>query len=291
MKTNEETKVVHTRADLRAAINESQTRKGGKVALVMTMGALHEGHLDLVRRAHELADTVVVSIFVNPLQFAPGEDFDAYPRTLDADVEKLQTVGSQIVFAPSAEDVFPGGAPAITFNPGPVGQILEGKTRPTHFAGVLQIVNKVMNLVQPDYALFGQKDAQQLAIIKQMVRDLDMQLEVVAVPIRRETDGLAMSSRNQYLSETEREQALALSRALETGREVAARTASAAAVVDRVESELSQAPGVKLDYVALIDPLNFTPIPEGQRATGVLAVAAWVGKTRLIDNTLVVVGK
>lgn len=280
--------LIHTRGQLRAALEPK--RNEGQVALVMTMGALHEGHLDLIRRAHELAQTVVVSIFVNPLQFAPGEDFDTYPRTLDADLEKIASAGNAIVFAPAAEDVFPGGAPSVTLDPGPVGRVLEGATRPTHFAGVLQIVAKVMNLVGPDFALFGQKDAQQLAIVKQMVRDLDMPLEVVPVPIRREPDGLAMSSRNRYLSETERETALTLSRALEAGREAAA-TAKLPSAVLSAATRAMDVPGVKLDYVALVDPLSFAPVEDGVTGTAVLAVAAWVGKTRLIDNALVVVGR
>ncbi|MBV7362892.1 pantoate--beta-alanine ligase [Actinomycetaceae bacterium TAE3-ERU4] len=288
---NENLTVVHTRSALRAEIEASRSTGDGKVALVMTMGALHEGHLDLVRKAHELAQTVVVSIFVNPLQFAPGEDFEAYPRTLEADLEKIESVGGAIVFAPSAEDVFPAGAPMVTLSAGPLGQILEGKTRPTHFAGVLQIVSKVMNLVQPDYALFGQKDAQQLAIIKQMVRDLDMQLEVVPVPIRREPDGLAMSSRNQYLNPAQREQALALSRALEAGRAAAAETKLPSAVIKAAREYLEGQPGVRLDYVALVDPLSFAPFNDGKSGTAVLVLAAWVGATRLIDNALVVVGK
>ncbi|AOZ73033.1 pantoate--beta-alanine ligase [Boudabousia tangfeifanii] len=280
--------VIHTRYELLAELGHR--RAGQRTALVMTMGALHEGHLDLVRRAKQLADVVVVSIFVNPLQFAPGEDFAAYPRTLSADVEKLATLGVDLVFAPSPETVFPQGDPQVTLSAGPLGSVYEGATRPTHFAGVLQIVNKVINLVQPDYAIFGQKDAQQLAVIKAMVRDLDMPVEIVSVPVRREADGLAMSSRNQYLSPEERQSALALSQALDQGRAAAAQTGSATKVLEAANAVMDQAQGVKVDYVDLVDPLTFVPVTDGKATTAVLILAAWVGTTRLIDNTLVVLG-
>lgn len=188
--------LTRTKTELKDALSNLE----GDVALVMTMGALHDGHLSLVRAAREAAPNVVVSIFVNPLQFGPNEDFEAYPRDLEADLELLDTVGVDVVYAPEVEDVYPRTT-LVRIDPGPVAAIFEGKTRPTHFAGVLQVVHKVFNLVQPDVAFFGQKDAQQLALIRTMVADLDMPLEIRAVPIKREESGLAMSSRNTYLSE------------------------------------------------------------------------------------------
>ncbi|WP_353065205.1 pantoate--beta-alanine ligase [Arcanobacterium hippocoleae] len=198
------------------ALRESRAELSGSVALVMTMGALHAGHLSLVKAAKAAADHVIVSIFVNPLQFAPNEDFAAYPRTLDADLSLLAPEGVDLVYAPDEADVYPR-TPLVRIDPGPVAKILEGKTRPTHFAGVLQIVHKVFQLTTPDLAFFGQKDAQQLALIRTMVADLDLPLEICAVPIKREADGLAMSSRNSYLSPQERVDALALSRSLAAG--------------------------------------------------------------------------
>lgn len=271
--------VVYTREELREAL----AQLSGKRGLVMTMGALHEGHLSLVKHARERCDHVVVTVFVNPTQFAPGEDFDAYPRTLEADVEALGRVHADLVFAPSAEEMYPHGDARVTIDPGPTAQVLEGETRPTHFAGVCLVVNKVLNMVNPDVAVFGQKDAQQLAIIRQMVRDLDMGIEIVGAPIVRASDGLALSSRNAYLSDAERSQALVLSRALEAGRDAASAGASAAEIVTRTRMVILGEPAADLDYVALVDPLTFSPIKRGE---GVLAVAAKIGSTRLIDNTL-----
>lgn len=273
--------LVRTKAELAHALQKLE----GDVALVMTMGALHDGHLSLVRAARESAPNVVVSIYVNPLQFAPGEDYEAYPRQLEADMALLDTVGVEVVYAPIDDDMYPR-EPLVRIHPGPVATVFEGKTRPTHFAGVLQIVHKVFNLVRPTYAFFGQKDAQQLALIRTMVADLDMPLEIRAVPIKRADDGLALSSRNSYLSASERQQALALSRSLAKGSEAAADGASAGEVLAAARTSLESAPGVKIDYIALVDPETFEKIeaaPEGGM-TGLLATAAWVGSTRLIDN-------
>ena len=199
---NSTPQLTHTREELSQALSQLE----GTRALVMTMGALHRGHLELVRQAQELADHVIVTIFVNPTQFAPGEDYDAYPRTLDADMEALSTVGADLVWAPSVTDAYP--TPATTrMDAGPVAHILEGATRPTHFAGVALVVSKAMNLIRPDVALFGQKDAQQLAVIRTFVRDLDMPVRIHGVEIVRDSDGVALSSRNQYLSGAEREHA------------------------------------------------------------------------------------
>lgn len=271
-----------TRAELAAALAQLPGRR----ALVMTMGALHEGHLTLVRRAREVADNVVVSVYVNPLQFAPGEDFDSYPRQLDADAALLAAEGVELVFAPTDAQVYPR-EPLVRIDPGPVGRILEGATRPTHFAGVLQVVHKVMNMVRPDLAVFGRKDAQQLALITTMVEDLDMGVEIVPVDIARDDDGVARSSRNAYLSAAEREQARALSRALAAG--AAAAPAGPEAALAAAAGLLGAAAGVRLDYLVLVDPTTFTEIRPGAD-TGLMAVAAWVGRTRLIDNRLLTLG-
>lgn len=297
--------LAHTREELAAAIDANQTNR----AVVMTMGALHEGHLDLLRRAGALVGaggTVVVTIFVNPLQFAPGEDLDAYPRDLEGDVEKLRTVAENelqlsqlVVFAPTPEVIYPSGTPQVTINPGPIATVLEGATRPTHFGGVCQVVLNLMHLTRPTWALFGRKDAQQLAIVRAMVRDLSVPLSIEPVDIRRESDGLAMSSRNAYLTPTQRQQALALSQALKAGIAAAENGGDGAAVRQAALAYLANADGVEVDYVALVgadsfvdlagaglglDPQKYQPV-AGESA--LLALAAKVGSTRLIDNTLI----
>ncbi|MCF2706028.1 pantoate--beta-alanine ligase [Arcanobacterium haemolyticum] len=271
-------RLARTKAELRAALGDL----AGRTALVMTMGALHDGHLSLVRAAREAAQNVVVSIFVNPLQFGPGEDYEAYPRDLEADMALLDTVGVEVVFAPEVADMYPR-EPLVRINPGPVATRFEGATRPIHFAGVLQVVNKVFNLVQPDVAFFGQKDAQQLALIRTMVADLDMPIDIAAVPIKREESGLAMSSRNSYLSDDEKIEALALNQALSVGRDAAAHGATPEAVHAAAKRVLDEAPGVKLDYLELVDPDTFEPLAP-QAEHGLIITAAWVGSTRLIDN-------
>ncbi|MDO5495381.1 MAG: pantoate--beta-alanine ligase [bacterium] len=281
--------VARTRAELASALEQQEGRRG----LVMTMGALHTGHLTLVRRARELADHVVVSIYVNPLQFGPNEDFDAYPRQLEEDLALLEPLGVEVVYAPSDAEMYPR-EPLVRIDPGPVASVLEGATRPGHFAGVLQVVHKVMNLVRPDVAMFGQKDAQQLALIRTMVADLDMGIEIEAVKIARDPDGVAQSSRNAYLSESERAWARALSRALVAGADAAEDGGSGGAVLAAAEHELERAVResggvVRLDYLVLVDPETFTPLASGARE-GLLAVAAWVGSTRLIDNRVLRLG-
>jgi len=271
-------------ARTRAELTEALTPLTGSRGLVMTMGALHEGHLTLVRRAGELADHVVVAIYVNPLQFGPGEDFDAYPRTLEADLALLEPAGVDVVFAPSDAEVYPR-EPLVRIDPGPVARILEGRTRPGHFAGVLQVVHKVMNLTRPDFALFGRKDAQQLALVTTMVEDLDMGVRIVPVEIVRDDDGVARSSRNAYLSAGERVQARALSRALAAGAAAAAAGGPAASLA-AARAVLDAADGVDLDYLVLVDPSTFTDLTVGA-PVGLLAIAARVGPTRLIDNALV----
>ncbi|MEU7206209.1 pantoate--beta-alanine ligase [Streptomyces sp. NPDC045470] len=327
------TRLVHTAAELRAL-----PRSSGQRAVVMTMGALHEGHATLVRAARDRvgpAGQVVVTVFVNPLQFGAGEDLDRYPRTLEADVALAGAAGADAVFAPAAAEVYPGGAPQVRIAAGPMGDLLEGASRPGHFDGVLTVVGKLLHLTRPDVALFGRKDAQQLAVIERMVADLNFDVRIVGVPTVREDDGLALSSRNRYLSEADRRTALALSRALFAARDRLAaeealrdrasygahtahrahdRSAALAALgEDRAAADahaLAHAaatpprgpsvaraaarivledaarldPPLTLDYVALVDPSDFTEVPDAYEGEAVLAVAAKVGTTRLIDN-------
>lgn len=261
-------------------------RKVGRpVVLVPTMGALHEGHLALVRNAQRIPGAlVVVSIFVNPLQFGEGEDLDAYPRTLDADVAKLKAAGVDAVFAPSVREMYPNG-PRTTVRPGPVGEILEGRTRPIHFAGMLTVVQKLMHITHCSDAFFGEKDYQQLVLIQQMVTDLNLGVQVHGVPIVREADGLAKSSRNIYLTETERELALTLSAALTAGAHVA--EDGAEAVLSTAQAILASVPEIEVDYLELRGA-DLGDAPETGDAR--LLVAAKIGDTRLIDNVGVPVG-
>ena len=260
------------------------------VVLVPTMGALHAGHRALLRAARELAGaagsvpagSVVVSIFVNPLQFGPGEDLERYPRTLDADLAMCAEEGARLVFAPSAAEMYPAGRPQVTVDPGPGGQVLEGKFRPGFFDGVLTVVLKLFSLARPDVAVFGQKDAQQLVLIRRMVSDLDLGVVIESVPTVREPDGLAISSRNAYLSAGDRTNALALSRALRAG---SARAADGARPVLAAAGEvLAASPALAVDYLELVDPATLAPVPAGRAGPAVLVVAATVGGTRLIDN-------
>ncbi|WP_194926219.1 pantoate--beta-alanine ligase [Catenulispora pinisilvae] len=276
------TALVHTRAELQPFLEGFANRKRG---VVMTMGALHEGHLELFKRARHDCDLVVVTIFVNPLQFGPNEDFDRYPRTLDDDLKLCAEAGVDVVYAPAVEEVYPGGQPIVRVTPGAMGEVLEGEFRPGFFTGVLTIVNKLLNLTDPDVAFFGQKDAQQLALVRRMVLDLNMPIEIVSVPTVRDEDGLAKSSRNRYLSPEERTTALALSRALFAGQEKA--TEGADAVRDAATAVLKAAVAtgrLDLDYLALVDPRDFSEAPPTFSGETVLAVAARVGTTRLIDN-------
>lgn len=261
-------------------------RKVGRpVVLVPTMGALHEGHLALVRNAQRIPGAlVVVSIFVNPLQFGEGEDLDAYPRTLDADVAKLKAAGVDAVFAPSVREMYPNG-PRTTVRPGPVGEILEGRTRPIHFAGMLTVVQKLMHITHCSDAFFGEKDYQQLVLIQQMVTDLNLGVQVHGVPIVREADGLAKSSRNIYLAEAERELALTLSAALTAGAHVA--EDGAEAVLSTAQAILASVPEIEVDYMELRGA-DLGDAPETGDAR--LLVAAKIGDTRLIDNVGVPVG-
>jgi len=277
-------RLVRDRVELAAALGTLTGRR----AVVMTMGALHEGHLALVRAARARADHVVVTIFVNPLQFGPSEDLARYPRDLESDLALLATVGADLVFAPTPAVVYPDGDPMVRVVGGPIETVLEGATRPGHLSGVLTVVLKLAHLVSPDLAFFGQKDAQQLIAIRRMVRDLDVRVEVVAVPTVRDADGLALSSRNAYLTAEQREQALTLSKALRAGLAVASRGGDAVRAAARAVFE--GVPAVDLDYVALIDPASAQEVERGYRGDAILAVAARVGPNRLIDNTPLVVG-
>jgi pantoate--beta-alanine ligase len=274
------TVLVRTAAELGAL-----PRTGGVRAVVMTMGALHEGHATLIRAARERVGgrgQVVVSVFVNPLQFGAGEDLDRYPRTLDADLELAGKAGADAVFAPAADEVYPGGEPQVRIAAGPMGERYEGASRPGHFDGMLTVVAKLLHLTAPGLALFGQKDAQQLALIRRMVRDLDFPVEIDGVPTVREEDGLALSSRNRFLTAEDRTPALALSRALFAARDLEGDPAPAA-VRAAAQQVLAEA-GLTPDYLALIDPDDFTEAADDHTGEAVLAVAAKVGTTRLIDN-------
>jgi pantoate--beta-alanine ligase len=274
--------VAETVGELRKLVAELP----GPVALVPTMGALHEGHLTLVRAARERAGSVVVSVFVNPTQFGPGEDFDRYPRTWDADLAALAEEGADVVFHPPVDEVYPPGAVGVTVHPGPLGDVLEGAVRPGHFVGVLTVVAKLFGLVRPDLALFGEKDYQQLTLIRAMARELALGVEVVGVPTVREDDGMALSSRNRYLAPEQRTTAATISRALRAGADAGPQGADA--VLAAAAAVLAEAPDLLQDYLALTDP-DLGPPPTAGAAR--LLVAARVDSTRLIDNTAIDLGE
>ena len=267
--------VLSTIAEVRSALQ-------GPVALVPTMGALHDGHLALVARARELAPTVVVSIFVNPLQFAAGEDLDRYPRTPDEDLDKLATLGVEYVFMPSVDELYPTWPIATKIVAGAVGGLYEGKTRAGHFDGVLTIVAKLLNIVRPAHVVFGRKDAQQVFLVSRMVADLDIPTKVAVVDIVREDDGLALSSRNRYLDEKQRRAARVLSQALEAASSSADRGIDA--VLAAAQSVLMGEQAVALDYLAVVHPATFLPVDDDYRGKVTVLIAAKVGSTRLIDN-------
>ncbi len=275
-------RIISSAADLAAAVSAAR-QHGKSVAFVPTMGALHDGHISLVEIAHQQADFVVVSIFVNPLQFGVNEDFDKYPRTLQEDAEKLSALDVDVLFAPGVQDVYPHGN-EITQHAGNVGETFEGAVRPGHFDGMLTVVARLFDLVNPDFSIFGNKDAQQLFLIRRMVANSNHRwnaMQVIGAPIIREEDGLAMSSRNRYLSEDERELAQNISRALRAAEAI---QGDSAARLSAAEQVLSTAPAVRLDYVALVDPATFEPIEAGFVGRALLIIAARVGNTRLIDN-------
>ncbi|BBU20686.1 Pantoate--beta-alanine ligase [Mycobacterium xenopi] len=266
-------------------VSRALRHTGRRVMLVPTMGALHDGHLALVRAAKRVpGSVVVVSIFVNPLQFGVGEDLDSYPRTIDDDLALLRAEGVEVAFTPSIAAMYPDG-PRTAVHPGPLGAELEGAARPTHFAGVLTAVLKLLQIVQPDRVFFGEKDYQQLVLVRQMAADLHLDVQVVGVPIVREPDGLAMSSRNRYLDPAQREAAATLSAALLAGRHAA--SAGASAAVDAARAVLDAVPAIDVDYLQVRDPA-LGPAPTHGPAR--LLVAARVGKTRLLDNVAIEIG-
>jgi pantoate--beta-alanine ligase len=270
--------VLRTKAELAAA----RRALPAPVVLVPTMGALHAGHRALLRAARAGAGPdggVIVSIFVNPLQFRPGEDLDRYPRTLDDDLAMCAEEGVRAVFAPSAAEMYPGGPPQVTVDPGPAGQVFEGEFRPGFFGGVLTVVLKLFHLIRPDVAVFGEKDAQQLALVRRLVADTDLGLAIEPVPIVRDPDGLATSSRNRYLSAADRTLALTLPRALRAGQARAAE--GAAAALAATQKVLRAEPALAVDYVAVVDPRTFGPPGPGP---ALIVAAVTAGGTRLIDN-------
>jgi pantoate--beta-alanine ligase len=275
--------VVHEPVTL-TAVSNALRAVGRTVALVPTMGALHAGHLELVRRAKRTNQVIIVSIFVNPLQFGANEDLDKYPRTLDADVNLLRGEGVELVFAPSAAQMYPDG-PRTTVHPGPLGAELEGAVRPTHFAGVLTVVAKLLQIARPHEVFFGEKDYQQLTLIRQLVRDLNLDVKIVPVATVREPDGLAMSSRNRYLDPAQRELATTLSAALAAGWHAAG--LGPAAVLSAARAVLDSAPGIEVDYLELRGA-DLGPVPVGGNSR--LLVAARIGSIRLIDNMPITIG-
>ena len=281
----------HHISDLRAALQPY--RAAPRIALVPTMGNLHDGHLELVNIAKQHADIVVVSIFVNPTQFGVGEDFDSYPRTLDEDVAKLATVGADYVFAPSIDEMYPVLPPPTTILAGTITEQLCGKTRPTHFDGVGIVVSKLFNIVQPNIAVFGQKDYQQLAIIKQLVRDLSYSIEIIGAPIVRAADGLALSSRNQYLSESDRQIAPILQQELQyLAKQITDKQQPLDVLLTAARERITSA-GFIIDYLEIktaeLTAVDDDSVNEHQEL--VILVAAWLGRARLLDNQLVMVNK
>jgi pantoate--beta-alanine ligase len=281
--------LARSRDELQALL-PAGTRHADRVGLVPTMGALHEGHARLLRLARDrVPGPVVASIFVNPLQFGAGEDLDRYPRTFDADLKLCEREGVDIVFAPAVEEVYPGGEPLVTVEPGALGNVLEGLVRPGHFRGVLTVVAKLFGLVRPGVAVFGEKDYQQLVLIRRMVSDLCLGVQVVGAETERESDGLALSSRNRYLTEEQRRDAVALSRALRAAQDAAAYGAGAALAA--AQAELDRAQHLEVDYLALTDPqLGAFDPPSATSAEARILVAARLGATRLIDNMPLVIG-
>lgn len=275
-------KVVSTVDETRAQVKEWK-KQGLTVGLVPTMGYLHEGHQSLIKKAVEENDRVVVSVFVNPIQFAPNEDLETYPRDLEADKRLCDSTGANLIFHPTPDEMYPDGF-STHIEMDNLTKELCGKTRPTHFGGVCTVVGKLFNIVQPNKAYFGQKDAQQLAIIKRMVRDLNFDLEIVGCPIVREPDGLAKSSRNTYLNAEERKAALILSKAIELGKQLVENgERNAKTVIKAMTDKISTEPLARIDYVNVVDALSIEPLDTIKGET-LVAIAVYIGKTRLIDN-------
>ncbi len=275
-------KILKTINEVRSFVKEARL-SGKTVGLVPTMGYLHEGHASLVKRSVSECDVTVVSVFVNPTQFAPNEDFEAYPRDLERDSKLVEDCGADVIFNPEAEEMYYQDA-TTTIEPAVLSKNLCGKTRPIHFGGVCTVVGKLFNIVKPDKAFFGQKDAQQLAIIKRMVRDLNFDVEIVGCPIIREADGLAKSSRNTYLDEKERKAALCLSEAVKLGKEMAeGGEKNTKAILDKMISHIEKEPLARIDYVQAVDGVTMQDVEKAEGDT-LFAMAVYIGKTRLIDN-------
>ncbi len=267
------------------AFSRAQKHDAKRVAFVPTMGALHEGHLSLVRQARQAAEIVVVSIFVNPTQFGPNEDLSRYPRPFERDRHLLEAEGVDALFYPSVEEMYPAGAKTFV-DVEEIGDRLDGASRPGHFRGVATVVSKLFHAVEPDIAFFGQKDAAQHAVIRRMVRDLDLPVEVRIGEIVREPDGLAMSSRNAYLSPVERKQALVLQRALTRVRRLSDEGATGSeSLIAAARDIFASEPGARVDYIVVVDPDDLTPLHNTSKGA-LIAVAAWIGTTRLIDNVV-----
>jgi pantoate--beta-alanine ligase len=276
---------IHTTIDAMRADARAARLSGKRIGFVPTMGALHEGHLSLMRAAKSRCDIVAASIFVNPTQFGPNEDLAKYPRTFERDCQLLEKEGVDLLFAPSVEEMYPRGAVTWVTVEG-LSDKLDGKSRPGHFRGVTTVVAKLFHIVEPDVAFFGQKDAAQVAIVRRMVRDLKFPVEIVACPIVRESDGLAMSSRNAYLDAAQRKAALVLSHSLRAVQDLyATGETDAAALTHSGKSVLAKEPGVRLDYLEVVDANTLDPVVQATEGT-LVAVAAYLGTTRLIDNTL-----
>ena len=275
---------VYTVKEVREQV-KAWRREGLTVGLVPTMGYLHEGHASLIKKAVEQNDKVVVSVFLNPTQFGPTEDLEAYPRDFDRDSALCESIGADLIFCPSPAEMYHDPHAFVSIDT--LSDTLCGKTRPIHFKGVCTVVSKLFNIVKPNRAYFGQKDAQQLAIIRRMVRDLNMDIEIVGCPIVREEDGLAKSSRNTYLNEEERKAALILSKAVFLGKKmVEDGETSAAAVKEAMIKKIESEPMAKIDYVEAVDGLSMQPVEE-IKAPVLVAMAVYIGKTRLIDNFIV----
>jgi pantoate--beta-alanine ligase len=279
--------ILKTILETRRACAVARAAKGSTstLGLVPTMGALHEGHLSLVRAAKQQCDVVVATIFVNPTQFGPNEDFSRYPRTFAADCALLEAEGVDLLFAPAVEEIYPTGAAGTFIEVPGISDRLDGLSRPGHFRGVATVVTKLFHIVSPDRAFFGQKDAAQVAVLRAMVQDLNFPVELVVCPTVRDSDGLALSSRNQYLSPEERAHALALSQSLTIATTMAREDIHDPAQIKSAIRQHLQSPALKIDYIEVVDPATLEPISD-LRAGALIAVAAWVGKTRLIDNAL-----
>jgi pantoate--beta-alanine ligase len=277
---------IETIAEMKAACRQAQ-RNGTTLGFVPTMGALHDGHLSLVRASKGRCDVTAVSIFINPLQFGPSEDLARYPRTLERDAKLLDELGVDLLFIPSTDEMYPPGAKTYV-SVEDLSDKLDGASRPGHFRGVATVVAKLFEIVRPDFAFFGQKDAAQVAVLRKMVGDVNFDVEVVVCPIVREPDGLAMSSRNAYLSSEQRQQALVLHRSLmKVQALVEAGERDAAKLIEIGKQTIAKEPGARLDYFAIVNPDTLDPVADICRGA-LAAVAAWVGTTRLIDNVLLI---